>query len=349
MRLVDSRYVDDGRPARLIEIEDPQDFDVILERIASTNYYGDDYHARFSGQQDGRLIGHLWIVAEMVRFLQPRRVLDVGCARGDVLRVLAEVWGVDVLGVELSEDAVEAVWPSLRGRIRMGDMTEVLRALVPQYPDGIADVLCGLDVWEHIHPGHLGDAIAAFAAAGTDDALHLVVVPAYGTDAVFGEQHEFPFEENRRFFDNHEPWRYLYADPVHPEIPYAGHLTYADTVWWERTFRDAGLVRHPALERELHRLDPLLPPSVRSFYILSRGTDAALARADRLVRTGFGPARQTAMVGRVVAARRRWRIDFDRSERRQVASWWLSLDNPASRVAGGAARVLGLDRRLAPR
>lgn len=346
MRLVDSHYLDDGRPARLIEIERPDDYDAILERIGATNYYGGDYHARISGQMDGRLIGHFWVVAEMVRFLRPRKVVDVGCGRGDVLRVLADVWGVDVLGVDLSQDAVDATWPSLRGRIRIGDLATELRALSGEHPAGVADVLCGLDVWEHIHPGRLDDAIAAFAAAGTDDAIHLVVVPAYGTDRVFGEQHEFPFEDNRPDFEAHRPWRFLYADPNHPEIPYAGHLTYADTVWWEGRFGDHGLVRHEPLERMLHAVDPLLPPSVRSFYALIPDKPAAAARADRLVRSRFGFGRKSALAGRVLMAPRRWGIEFDRSERRQVASWWLGLDHPASAAARRLARLARLDRRL---
>lgn len=348
MRVVDSRYIDDGRPCQLIEIEDVDDYDAILDEIERANYYGGDYHARFSGQQDGRLIGHLWVVAELVRFLGPRRVVDVGCGRGDVLRVLHEVFGVDVLGIEWSEDAVAGTWPSLRGRLETGDLTEVLRRLTAGRPGGIADVLLGLDIWEHLHPRDLGDAIEAWAGAGTDDALYLVVVPAYGVDRVFGLQHEFPFEENRPAFAEHRPWPYLYADPQQPRIPYAGHLTYADTVWWERTFADHGLVRHPDLERVLHAVDGLLPPSVRSLFVLTRGTEAGVARADRLAGQRFGLRRQTALAARVLAARPRWHVEFDRSERRQVASWWLGLDNPASRAAGAVVRRLGLEPRLRP-
>lgn len=348
MRLVESRYRDDGRPACLIEIEGPEDFDEILDRIHSTNYYGGDYHARFSGQQAGRLIGHFWVVAELIRFLGPRRVVDAGCGRGDVLRVLTDVWGIDVLGVELSQDAVDNAWPSLRGRLHVGSLDTALQELHAARPDGLADVLCGFDVWEHIDPRELAGAIAGFARSGTDDAIYVVVVPAYGTDRVFGEQHEFPFEDNRREYEAHEPWRFLYADPTQPEIPYAGHLTYADTAWWERTFRENGLIRHDALERALHAVDPLLPPSVRSFYVLTRGTDVARARADRLARARFGYARQTALAARVLLARRRWGIVFDRSERRLVASWWLGLDHPASATVRRIVRLLGLERRLDP-
>jgi SAM-dependent methyltransferase len=346
MRIVDSQYRDDGRPARLIEIEGPDDYDTILERILRENYYGGDYHLRMGGQLEGRLAGHFWVVAEMLRFLRPRRVVDVGCGRGDILRVLTDVWGIDVLGIELSEEDVDATWPSLRGRMRTGDLVTVLPEVAKEHPGGVADLLCGLDIWEHIHPAHLDRAIAAFAQAGTDDALYVVVVPAYGTDRVFGEQHDFPYELNRPEFEAHEPWRFLYADPKHPHIPYAGHLTWADTVWWERTFRNNGLVRHEALERVLHAVDPLLPPSVRSFYVLTRGTDAALARADRLAGQRFGFARKTALAARVSIAPRRWRITFDRSERRQVARWWLALDNPVSAVAARLVRLLKLEHRI---
>ncbi len=349
MRIVESSYRDDGRPARLIEIEQPEDFDAIMGRIADSDYYGGDYHARICGQQAGRLTGHFWTVAEMVRFLEPRRVVDVGCGRGDVLRVLTEVWGVDVLGIELSEEAVDATWPALRGRVHIGDLAKALDERCSQEDgDGLGDVLCGLDVWEHIHPARLDQAISAFARAGSTDAIYLVVLPAYGRDRVFGEQHEFPFEVNRPEFEAHEPWRFLYADPLQPDIPYAGHLTYADTDWWERTFSANGLVRHEALERALHAVDPLLPPSVRSFYVLTRATPAAQARADRVSRSSFGFARQTALAARVLVAPRRWQIVFDGSQRRVVASWWLGLQNPASALARRLVRLLRLQRRLDP-
>lgn len=346
MRIVDSEYRDDGRPARLIEIERPEDYDTILGRIIDENYYGGTYHARISGQKDGRLIGHFWVVAEMLRFLGPRRVVDVGCGRGDILRVLTEVWGVDVLGIELSDDAVSAAWPSIQGRVHQGDLVSALQEQGPQHPDGLGDVLCGFDIWEHIHPAQLDDAISAFAEAGSADALYVVVIPAYGTDRVFGEQHDFPFDVNRPEFEAHQPWRYLYADPTAPGIPYAGHLTWADTVWWEAKFGDHGLIRHEALERVLHAVDPLLPPSVRSFYVLTRGTPEALERADRLSRSSFGFARKTALAVRVSMAPRRWHIVFDRSERRHVAQWWLSLDNPVTKVARRLVRVLRLEDRL---
>ena len=348
MRIVDSSYRDDGRPARLIEIEGPEDFDAIFERILADNYYGGDYHARISGQHEGRLIGHFWVVAEMLRFLGPRRVVDVGCGRGDILRVLTEVWGIDVLGIELSEDAVDATWPILHGRIRTGDLVPVLEELTAENPDGLADVLCGFDIWEHIHPGQLDAAISAFAGAGTDDAVYVVIIPAYGADRVFGEQHAFPYEINRPEFEAHQPWRFLYADPTAPHIPYAGHVTWADTVWWESTFRKHGLVRHEALERTLHAVDPLLPFSVRSFYVLTRGTPAGVARADRLARTRFGYARQTVMAARVAVAPRRWRITFDRSERRLVMAWWLALDHPVSSAARRLVKLLRMEHRLEP-
>jgi len=65
------------------------------------------------------------------------------------------------------EDAVDATWPSLRGRIRTGDLVTGLDQLTKEHPDGLADVLCGFDIWEHIHPAQLGDAISAFARAAT--------------------------------------------------------------------------------------------------------------------------------------------------------------------------------------
>lgn len=334
MRAVQSNYRDDGRPAVLIEIEQPDDYDELVRLIETTDYYGGDYHARHSGQQDGLLISHLWVVAEMVRFLRPRRVLDVGCGRGDVLRVLREVFHVDVLGIDISADVVEAAWPSIRDDVRRGDLTGLLPMLLDEHPEGAADVLCGFDIWEHLHPASLGDAVESLCGAGTDDALALVVLPAYGVDRVFGEEHPFPFEVNRPELEAHRPWRFLYADPADLRIPYAGHLTWADTVWWEQQFAAHGLVRHEALERVLHAgFDGLLPPSVRSFYLLTRTTAAARSRAEGLARRRVTLAAQAALAARVCLAPRRHGFRFDRSFRREVAQWWLSRPGPAPAVA----------------
>ena len=91
MKTHQSRYLDNGlgfnhgQDATVIEIERDDDFVEILDHIVASDFYGRAYLARRSGQVDDRLTAHFWWVAAMAAALEPRRVVELGCGRGDVL------------------------------------------------------------------------------------------------------------------------------------------------------------------------------------------------------------------------------------------------------------------------
>ena len=124
-------------------------------------------------------------VAEMLRALRPRSVLDVGCGRGDVLS-LVEPHGVQVTGIDFSEDIRSATWPNVREHYLAGDFSERCRELARE--GRRFDTLCAFDIWEHLLPRRLHDYISALVSVASDDALFVFVIPAFGTDRVFGEQ-----------------------------------------------------------------------------------------------------------------------------------------------------------------
>lgn len=338
MKTIRSHYLDDGRAfnqgqaASLIEIERDEDFEQLLQYIIDSDFYGRSYLPRQSGQGDERLVGHFWWVAEMVARLSPRLVLEIGCGRGDVLRVLREAHGVDVVGVDFGSAVSSVLWPALRGSFHAGDVLEVLR----DWPGRPYDVACGFDIWEHLLPSTLDDTIAQLIAHATDDALFVFVIPAFGDDAVFHEQFPLEFEENRDAFDRREPFRFLVTDAVDEKVPAAGHLTWAHTDWWVRRFEEHGLVREPGVERSLHPIvDAHVPHSVKAFYVFRQPTLAAQERVASLSR------RRVPAVSELAAIVRRGRY-----QRKSGATFSSGIGDEVERWMGShAGRLAPLGRR----
>lgn len=342
MKHVITRYLDngvgynDGRATRVIEIESDSDYDELLAYIVESDFYGKAYLPRQSGQVDARLTGHFWWVAEMAALLKPRRVVELGCARGDVLRILAEQHRVDVVGIDFGSALPERLWPVLRSSFRAGDILDVLRA----WDQAPYDLGCAFDIWEHLHPRTLGETVDLLVKHSQDDALFLFVIPAFGADEVFGEPFPLELEENRRAFEAHEPFRFLLADAADNRVPAAGHLTWAHTDWWSRLFETRGLVREPDLERKMHRLvDPHVPHSIRSFYVFRRDTPAAQRRAAAVHIPGPPAWTTLQSLMRRHAYQRRFHAGFDVLLRTEIERWSDSR-GPVLRSVGKASRRL---------
>ena len=306
MRRIRSRYLDDGRgfnqgqAATLIEVEGPEDLDVLHETLFRSNYYGSDYFRRHHRYPDGALVGHFWALAEIARHLRPRRVLEIGCGRGDVLAMLLAS-GIEVHGIDVSLDILDQAWPAVRPFLRGGDLLQVLEAHQRHQPHVTFDLVCGFDIWEHFHPHQLPEYVDRVIDVSSDEALFFFVIPAFGNDPVFGEQFPLEFEENREDFEQRTPFRYLLADAEMDTVPAQGHLTWAHTDWWQRLFLERGLSRMPEVERPFHQfLDPLLPHSVKAFYLFRRDTDAAAERARRLETSPYDKVAFTKSVARLV-------------------------------------------------
>lgn len=332
MKLLHTRYLPregqpSGRAASLIEIEDPAEYDTLYQYIVDSGYYGSEYFDRDIGYRAQQIVSHFYLVAEVVRYLRPGRVLEVGCGRGDVLYLLS-LAGVDVTGVDVSRHVVDSAWPSLAGRIHCGDFREVLSA---QAAAGERyDVVCGFDIWEHLPPSELDAYLDAVIAASTDDAVFYFVVPAFGPDPVFGEQFPLEFEENRADFDARRPFRHLLSDAYKGGVPTLGHLIWAHTDWWQAAFERHGLVRMPDVEAQLHHfVDPLVPHSVRAFYLFARDTPAGRARAGALAARPYDRRAFTGSVTHLLT--HLWwgpggPIRFDGDLRRRVVrAWWERL------------------------
>jgi SAM-dependent methyltransferase len=83
------------------------------------------------------------IADHLVEQLEPRTVLDAGCAKGFLVAALAER-GVEASGVDISEYAIESAVKRAEGRIRVHNLTEPL--------EGRWDLVTCIEVLEHMAP-----------------------------------------------------------------------------------------------------------------------------------------------------------------------------------------------------
>lgn len=77
-------------------------------------------------------------------------VIDIGCANGFLLEPFLAA-GRDAVGTEVSPEVLAVVPPELRSRIRIGDFTT---------SEGIHDLVCCVEVAEHIRPARSDELVA---------------------------------------------------------------------------------------------------------------------------------------------------------------------------------------------
>ncbi len=96
------------------------------------------------------------IATAIVRILRPATLYDAGCAKGFLVRALAEQ-GVDARGGDISEFAIADAPPDLAPRLEVRDLTT---PFIEKY-----DVITCIEVLEHMAPAAAKIAIANLCAA----------------------------------------------------------------------------------------------------------------------------------------------------------------------------------------
>ena len=81
------------------------------------------------------------VADRLVGSLDPRTVLDVGCARGLLVQAFA-VQGIDSRGVDISEHAIDSAHPDVRERLSVASATEPI--------EGRYDLVTCIEVLEHM-------------------------------------------------------------------------------------------------------------------------------------------------------------------------------------------------------
>jgi hypothetical protein len=167
-----------------------------------------------------------------------------------------------------------------------GDVLEVCRKLHSH--KARFDTFCAFDLWEHLLPRKLHDYIDSLVTLAEKDALFFFTIPAFGKDRVFGELFPLEFEENRDSFNRRMLFDYLIVESMNPLIPVKGHLSWAQSEWWQKQFEYHGLVRVESLERGIHRsFDEHLIYARKSFYVFQLDTPQARRRVNRLLSPGL--------------------------------------------------------------
>jgi tRNA (mo5U34)-methyltransferase len=226
----------DGSPITVYVARADEDIDRMRKLIEKHGYY--DRFGVWTPLIDRDKI----ITAAIVRGLGARSCFELGCFSGPVLSLLAET-GISVLGAEVSHTAFALAYPNVRGSILFGD-------LLALEVDRRFDVVLCMDALEHVSPLLLDAYVERIVSLVDQDGYVYLNSPMWGQDRIFGVFEE-PYLEEWRSVGDASYWRHWPCDdkgwPLH------GHLVWASPAWWERKFRDYGLIRDTAIERAIHR------------------------------------------------------------------------------------------------
>ncbi|GAA1922897.1 class I SAM-dependent methyltransferase [Nocardioides hwasunensis] len=159
----------------------------------SGTYYDDAHlggYDNYSWDNDEWRGFFLSLAERVVGIVNPRTVLDVGCARGLLVQAMVNRH-VDATGIDISEHAVESAHDDVRARLRVASATEPL--------DARYDLVTCIEVLEHMSPLDAQAAIDNIAAATDlvlfssspvdhDEATHVNTRPTAQWAAWFAER-----------------------------------------------------------------------------------------------------------------------------------------------------------------
>jgi len=206
------------------------------------------------------------VTAAFIEGLDPKSCLELGTFTGPVLSLLDEK-GIEVTGIEISHLAFVLAYPSVKNKIRYGDLLSVAIA-------GPYDAILAMDVLEHLNPRKLPQYLARIADLLSPDGYLLINSPMFGPDEIFGQTADIYLPEWRAAGDKSN-WLQLHCDAW--GWPQHGHLIWATPSWWERQFEAHGLIRDREVERRAHDIldEPFfdrVSPGRRSFFLLRRAS-----------------------------------------------------------------------------
>jgi len=120
--------------------------------------YDRDYFEKVEGKSKGYdSYGNSWIWQTLpeiiIKEFNPRRVLDIGCAKGYLMKYLRNR-SIEADGVDISEYAVANADPSIRPYIMNCDISK--RTL---YQDDYFDLICSFNLLEHLTIEELKSAV----------------------------------------------------------------------------------------------------------------------------------------------------------------------------------------------
>jgi SAM-dependent methyltransferase len=140
-------------------------------RAYAEGHYRDGVYAEYVAARSLKLATFRERLRWIKKYKSSGKLLDLGCACGFMIEAALEA-GFDASGVEFSEEAIRAAAPSVRDRIRHGDINRL--------PAGEFDVITAFDILEHAQ-----DPIASLREwAGFLRPGGLLVVASPDTDSI---------------------------------------------------------------------------------------------------------------------------------------------------------------------
>jgi SAM-dependent methyltransferase len=217
------------------------------------------YSAKDSGIQGAARV--------VLSYFAPRRVLDVGCAKGFVVQILRD-HGIDAWGVDLSEYAIEAAPGCVRPFLRVGTVLDL------EFDDDSFDLVTCLETLEHLHPDRIQQAVAELCRVTSDKLF--VTIPSTGSND-FGPDGWLEGKVKPSAIDLYGDYENL-RGPVPPTdlmtdkdgYPLQGHLTVATFAWWTDMFTKRGFSRRGDIEKLINEDEPLGRAGVWNVYVFEK-------------------------------------------------------------------------------
>ncbi len=201
-------------------------------------YYDGEAESGYAAYADGEWTAQLCGV--FADHLAPRRLLEVGCAKGFLVRRFRSL-GIDAYGVDISSYAIGAAPDEVKPYVSVADIREL------PWPDGSFDMVLCMETLEHVPPEEVPQAIAELARVSSGTVL--CSIPSFGFND-YGPQ-GLPMTPGQRA-DARADRSFSELSLDEQGRPHHGHVTLATYRWWTRRFAESGLYRLGWLERELN-------------------------------------------------------------------------------------------------
>lgn len=184
------------------------------------------------------------------KHLRPRRVLDVGSARGFLLEALTDL-SVEAFGLDISDYAVRRAADAVRHRMVVGSVTSL------PFRDLSAPVMTLFETLEHLPPHLVSTALSEIGRVASG--FVVATIPSfghndYGPDGWFAGKVRWDALEHYQSLSSEYEGPVPFGDLMRDKDgnPIEGHLTIASFSWWTKRFAEAGMTRCGELEDRMN-------------------------------------------------------------------------------------------------
>ena len=254
----------------------PQNLGDGIAETQSEQFYGQEYYD--GPKEQGAKSGYAGYsasdpaIAAAVRIVKgyfaPRRVLDLGCAKGFLVDALRRA-KVDAWGLDVSSYAINAAPPSVRQYVAVGSCTDVDK------PANEFDLVVCNETLEHLTQENALRAVAEIYRVTADKTW--ITTPSLGVND-YGPPDGWPQGKIQERALSHYLRNRDFPDPALIEDlqlddrgrPIHGHLIAASYRWWTAVFTAEGFIRRGDLEQQMNRAEALLSQGLWNSYVFEK-------------------------------------------------------------------------------